>query len=481
MNSSRRHFIRQMGTGLAAAGSAASALACTPQEDASAPGSRKPFSAISGTSELLLERDADQVTPAPLGYDRLPLGWHQERARALKARVADRGVEAILLSNDQNAVYFTGCFRGSGERSTWALFRMDEEDTVYWYSPGIDRDLIESWWCTENEYYFGYPHAEGGFPNRGEVVQGPQVDLFEWMLEGLKKRGLAGGTIGTDWTLSQDQLTSVRKVIPGTRFVNIQGDCLTMQQVKTPDELRLIQRAFHYFDRVHAFARDYILERGTDLTDFELGTALQAFGIELLMKDIQRDGRPHSAVGIDVTSHYVRAGVASAYPHPNQFFHQKVERGKTVYVNTDLTIGGLGGECYRNYLIGPWTSEQERMWEVVAETIQIQEEESKAGAVCSDIAAKIHQHQVDAGMAEYIYHRPGHGQGQFFAGHQPPFIALGDYTVLEEDMTFSMEPGLYDSGRGIGINPSDNLRVTPTRGVRFSGVPFSKEWSFLEL
>ena len=114
MNPSRRHFIRQMGTGLAAAGSAASALACTQQEGASAPGSRKPFSAIPGGSEDLIQRDPDQVTPAPLGYDRLPLGWHQERARALKARVADRGVEAILLSNDQNAVYFTGCFRGSG-------------------------------------------------------------------------------------------------------------------------------------------------------------------------------------------------------------------------------------------------------------------------------------------------------------------------------------------------------------------------------
>jgi Xaa-Pro aminopeptidase len=254
-----------------------------------------------------------------------------------------------------------------------------------------------------------------------------------------------------------------------------------MQQVKTPEELALIQRAYHYFDRVHAFARDYILERGTDLTDFELGQALQAFGIELLMNDIQRDGRPHSAVGVDVTSHYVRAGIASAYPHPNQFFHQKVQRGQTVYVNTDLTIGGLGGECYRNYLIAPWTPEQERMWEVVAETVQIQEEESKAGAVCSEIAAKIHRHQVDAGMAEFIYHRPGHGQGQFFAGHQSPFPSLGDRTALEESMTFSMEPGLYDSELGIGINPSDNLRVTGSRGVRFSGVPFSKEWSFLEL
>jgi Xaa-Pro aminopeptidase len=481
MTSSRRRFIQQMGTGFAAAGSAVTALACTPSVQASGPGARKPFSAILGDSESLLQRDPDQVTPAPLGYDRLPLEWHQERARALKARVQNRGLNAIVLSSDQNAVYYTGCFRGSGERSTWAVFRMDEEDTVYWYSPGIDRDLIQSWWCTENDYYFCYPHAEGGFPNRGQVVQGPQVNLFEWMLEGLKKRGLAGGTVGADWTLSPDQLASVRKVIPGTRFLNIQPDCLAMQQIKTPEELALIQRAYHYFDRVHAFARDYILERGTDLTDFELGQALQAYGIELLMNEIQRDGRPHSAVGIDVTSHYVRAGVASAYPHPNQFFHQKVQRGQTVYVNTDLFIGGLGGECYRNYLIAPWTSEQERMWEVVAETVQIQEEESRVGAVCSDIAAKIHQHQVDAGMAENIYHRPAHGQGQFFVGHQPPFISLGDYTVLEENMTFSMEPGLYDDQRGIGINPSDNLRVTASRGVRFSGVPFSKEWSFLEL
>jgi Xaa-Pro dipeptidase len=480
MTTSRRHFIRQMGSGLAAAGAAAGALACAPQEEGARDRSSVSL-ASSGDSGALLRPDPEHLEPAPLGYDRLPLDWHQDRARALKARLSGRGIGAILLGNDQNAVYYTGCFRGSGERSTWALFRPEEEDTIYWYSPGIDRDLIESWWCTENEHYFCFPHAEGGFPDRGQVVQGPRVDLFEWMLEGLKKRGLGGAIIGTDWTLSDGQVASVKKVLPGARFVNIQGDCLAMQQVKTPEELALIQRAYAYFDRIHAFARDYILERGTDLTDFELGQALQAFGIELLMKDVKRDGRPHTAVGIDVTSQYVRAGVASAYPHPNQFFHQKIQRGQTVYVNTDILLGGLGGECYRNYLIAPWTPEQERMWEVVAESIKIQEEESKTGAICSDIAAKIHRHQVEAGMAEYIYHRPGHGQGQFFAGHQPPFIALGDYTPLKENMTFSMEPGLYDAGRGFGINPSDNLRVTATRGVRFSSVPFSKEWSFLEI
>jgi Xaa-Pro aminopeptidase len=473
MTSSRRDFIRTMGTGLAAAGTAASALACSAPED--------PATGASGESEGLLAPDPDHLEPAPLGYDRLPLSWHQARARELKSRVAETGARAVVLGNDQDMVYYTGCFRGSGERSTWAVFRTDEEDTVYWYAPGIDRDLIDSWWSTELETYFCYPHAEGGFPNRGAVVQGPRVDLFAWMLEGLKSRGLAGGTIATDWTLSAGQLATARRIVPGTRFVDISGDCLAMQQIKTPEELALLQRAYRYFDRIHAFARDYILERGTDLTDFELGQALQAYGIELLMADVTRDGRPHSAVGIEVTSNYVRAGVASAYPHPNQFFHQKIQRGQTVYVNTDIRLGGMGGECYRNYLIGPWTSEQERMWEVVAETIAIQEAESRAGAVCSDVAARIHEHQVAAGMAERVYHRPAHGQGQFFSGHQPPFIALGDYTVLEEDMTFSMEPGLYDANLGIGINPSDNLRVTTERGVRFSSVPFSKEWSFLTL
>jgi len=77
-------------------------------------------------------------------------------------------------------------------------------------------------------------------------------------------------------------------------------------------------------------------------------------------------------------------------------------------------------------------------------------------------------------MQEFIHHRPGHGQGQFLSGHQPPFIALGDDTVLAEGMTFSMEPGLYGARNGIDINPSDNLRVTSARGVRFSSVPFSK-------
>ena len=452
MATSRRTFIRDLGAGLAASQVAASALALAQ-------------AGASGSEKLLTARPG-QPEPAPVGYDRLPLDWYKTSARRLREAAAARGLDAVLLQTDNNIVYFTGCFRQSGQRTTWVLLPV-KDDGVYWYSPGIDRDLIESWWCTENEYYFCYPHAEGGFPNKGRIARGTRVDLWDWMMAGLKKRGFADKKIGID--------------VAHTPFVNISDVCLGFRIIKTPEEIALTQRAYRYFDRIHAFARDYILERGTAATDYEVGQALASYGINLMMKDVKRDGAPHSAVGIDVTSHYVRAGVATAYPHPNQFFHSPIAKGQPLYVNTDILLGGYGGECYRNYVIAPWDAHHEKMWQVVSDTVQIMVEEAVPGKACSEVAEKIHRYQIAHGMQDYIYHRPGHGQGQNYEGHQPPYLALGDDTVIQPGMTFSVEPGLYDAKRGIGVNPSDRLLVLKDRAVLFSRVPFSREWSFLKL
>ncbi|MFN8575023.1 MAG: M24 family metallopeptidase [Gemmatimonadaceae bacterium] len=466
---SRRHFVRDMGLGLASASAAAQALA------AQQPQRRSP-------SERLLVENPNHPTPAPVGVDRLPLAWYQAQSRRLRAQAKARGVDAVLLQSDVNLVYFTGCFRSSGERTTWVLMPVDESDTAYWFSPAIDRDLITTWWCTANDYYFCYPHAEGGFPNRGQLVRrGQRVDLWEWVLGKLAERGLRGKTIGVDRELTPSAQRTFDRVLPGSKAEDIGDLCLQMQIIKTPEEIALTQRAYRYFDHVHAFARDYLLEHGTSTTDYQVGQALASYGINLMMRDVKRDGKPHSAVGMDVTGNYVRTGVATAYPHPNQFFHAPIRRGQPVYVNCDILLGGYGGEGYRNYVLLPSTQAHDKMWQVVADTVQIIVEETKPGAVCSDIAYKVHEYQVKQGMQEYIYHRPGHGQGQNFVGHQAPFLALGDHTEVQEGMTFSVEPGLYDEKHGIGINPSDRLIVLKDRSVLMSQIPFSKEWSYLKV
>jgi len=429
----------------------------------------------SGESAKLLVSNPDR--PAPATFDRLPLSWYKATAKKLREKAGERGLKAVVLQNPWNIIYFTGLFHSSTERPFYAVFPVDEE-ALYWYHPGLDRDLVTSWWSNENEYYFDFLHSEGGHPEKGEITVGKTVDLFEWLLNGLKKRGFGESGIGFDTEFPASKLQKAKNILPKATFQDISDICLKMRMVKTPEEIALTQRAMNYFSQIQAFARDYILEHGTEATDFEVAEAARAFGVDLIMKDIKRDGRPHTAVGISVGIS-CRTGAATAYPHPNQFFHKKIERGDALQVSGVVRIGGYGGELYRYYQIAPWDAHREKLWEVVTECVHIQERESRAGKTCAEVAAAIHEYQVKMGVAKYIYHRPAHGAGM--EGHQAPWLALGDNTVLEEGMMFSVEPGLYDPENGFGYNPSDNLLVTREKGVIMSSVPYTKEWMFLKL
>lgn len=435
--------------------------------------------AIDGSKSagLFLKGD-DGLAPATL--DRLPLEWHQGRVKALQAILQDEGYAGALLSDRWNIIYFTGLFHSTTERP-FAVFLPADRLAAIWFHPGLDRDLVKSWWATESESYFDFFHAEGGFPNDGKVQQGRTVDLFEWMMRGLKKRGLEGKRIATDREFKRRELETLRRVfVKETRFESIAERCERMRMVKTPEELALWRRAYRVFDETHAFARDLLLEKGTDLTDFELGHAAEEFGLNRLMQGIKRDGAPHTAVGIQlgVTA---RVGRSTAYPHPNQFHHNRIRRGQALQIAGGVRIGGCGGELYRAFLLHPWTDHQKKVWTVSRDCCLLQKELSREGVACSTVAYQIHRHQVKEGVQKYIYHRPAHGMGT--EGHQPPYLALGDYTMLQAGMIFSVEPGLYDPENAFGVNWSDGFAVEAgdRPALQMSRLPWSEEWCLVKL
>jgi Xaa-Pro aminopeptidase len=108
----------------------------------------------------------------------------------------------------------------------------------------------------------------------------------------------------------------------------------------------------------------------------------------------------------------------------------------------------------------------------VTDCIKIQEEEPGAGNTYSNVAFKIHRSQVEQRVEKYIYHQLAHGEGM--GEHQVPYSVLGNYTVLEEGMTFGVEPGLYDPAGSFGFNPSDNHLVTEKKGILMGVVPIPK-------
>jgi Xaa-Pro dipeptidase len=412
----------------------------------------------------------------PVNFDRLPLDWHKQRAAKLQEKLAQDGNDGILLTDRWNIIYFTGLWHTTTERLVQA-FLPAKGDPV-WFNAALDRDLVKSWWYTDGEMYFDWPHAEGAFPNEGKVQMGAKVDLFEWVLKGLKKRGYADKSLVADVELKPSAQRKVVHVL-GHEMGSAEDFCMGMRIHKTPEELALTRRAYNYFNVIHAFARDMLLQHGTDLTDYDIASAATKYGTDLMMADIKRDGAPHTAVGIQVQVG-CRVGRSTAYPHPNQFLHNRITKGQPLQIEGVVNIAGCGGELYRAMFLHPVTDQMKKLWTVSRDCCLIQKEESIAGVTGSTVAYKVHKYQVKNGVAPYIYHRPAHGQG--WEGHQPPYLSLGDYTMLEPGMNFSVEPGLYDPEHGFGVNFSDAFIVEPQGPSRqMSRLPWSEDWCFVKL
>lgn len=447
--------------------------------------------------------------PKAAYFHRLPLPWYTEKVARIKGEARLRGVDGgILLTNRWNIIYATGLFHSTTERPFACFLPMDQRDAVIWLHPYLDEELVRDWWCTEQYSYFDYHHAEGGFPNRGDVIQGPTRNIYRWWGEILARLGYGNRTIGIDanglselgvlpghlaskalnmtgefevpepYRPSSGAWGEVAAALPESRFVDIYDILMRNRIIKDDLENQLTQRAMDYFSEIHAFARNYLLERGTDAVDFEVANAAMLWGMQRIMKDIPQTGEPHDAVGIEV-SIMCRTGKATAYPHPNQAFWSPIRQGDALQIAGVVRVGGYGGELYRSFLVAPWTEWQEKVWEVHAESYRIQAEESYAGNSCSNVAKAVHEYQVANDCGHLVYHRPGHGEGM--EGHQPPYQALGDYTVMRAGMHFSNEPGLYDPENGFGFNFSDNILVAEEKGLQMGTTPANKEWCFLSL
>lgn len=420
--------------------------------------------------------------PAPATADKLPSDWNKGRMETLFARAATLGVQSVLIRNASNCSYFTGYWFTNTERPQAAF--MNKDDGAPWFfHPVIDDELVTSGWYGGGRSYFDFPHAAGGFPNKGQVVAGPAVDLFEFMLEGLKEKGIQGGKLGIDGELYPSDMAKVKKILPKVEIVNIAGIVRDIRMIKTPEELALYSRAYAINDRAHAFFRDYLLTYGTDVTDLELESATQLWMLDQIYSGLDlADGLPNHGVATRGVVK-VRAGRVNAYPHPNQPYYTRVGRNMPIQVSVVANVGGCGGENYRMLLsadaAGTFDAHGTRIWEVSRRCCDIQVEMQAEGTKCNAIAHAIHSYQVEQGMQKYIFHRPAHGQAS--EGHFAPYLALGDETVLRKNMVFSQEPGLYDPASQMGFNWSDSVITGEGTGYRMSHVPYTKEWSFIRL
>jgi Xaa-Pro aminopeptidase len=144
---------------------------------------------------------------------------------------------------------------GSETERLFHAFIPTKGDHPIWFYPALDRDLVRSWWYEDGDMYFDWLTVAGAAPQEGKVIKGPTQDQWRWALEGLKRRGFAGKKLAAD----KELVPSAQKIVVDVLKNPMESaaeHCLYLRERKTPEELALCRRAYRYFDRIHAYARD---------------------------------------------------------------------------------------------------------------------------------------------------------------------------------------------------------------------------------
>ena len=383
--------------------------------------------------------------PAPPGPDRLPPAWYQRKIKQVQAKMAERNLNALVLLNAHNVVYTTGYFHLPTERPLAALIPASGEPVLF--IPELESDQVKLWWVKDYEAYFDYP--------------GP-VNRVRWIFERINARGLGGGTIGIE-ECAPSRHQQIQLGVPKARLLNTGDIVEEMRWVKDEDELAVMRRAAYFADYTVQSGRNFIEASGSVTEDQILKATADAVA-EKMSRELT------DVVGVEISPPFgglVPFGKRSAFPHavPSK---DRLKKGDALILSFGATVGGYNVECERAFSVGPPSDHAKQLYEAMLAAHDTGAANMKQGAIAEEVDKKSLDQIRQAGFEPFLKHRTGHGIG--LEGHESPWIADGDKTVLKVGMTFSCEPGVYDPNWG-GFRHSDSVIVGKDAGVIMNRYP----------
>lgn len=272
------------------------------------------------------------------------------------------------------------------------------------------------------------------------------------------------------WDETDDPITLVAGLLGGAAVAAI-GDrtwarfVLELQRARPDTDLRSATsitgplRAVKDADEIEALAR--------------AGAAIDRIARDLQRGEIPLIGRTEAAVSADLSrrildeGHHrvnfaiVAAGENSASPH-HEPTDRVICRGEVVlcdFGGTMLAADGAGycSDITRCVVTGEPTAEQSEVWAVLQHAQALGVAAGAPGIACEQVDLVTRRPIDEAGFGDAFVHRTGHGIG--VEEHEDPYIVSGNHELLVAGNAYSVEPGIYLTGR-FGFRLEDIVVVT---------------------
>ena len=152
----------------------------------------------------------------------------------------------------------------------------------------------------------------------------------------------------------------------------------------------------------------------------------------------------------------VAFGPGAAEPH-HVNGDTPLKKGDVVLIDAGQATGGYNADMTRTFFFGGITDEQKKIYEIVREANRLGRKAVKPGVRFCDIDAAAREYIASCGYGDNFTHRLGHSIG--LSVHEEPSVCAANGDIVQEGMVFSIEPGIYLSGR-FGVRIEDLVLVT---------------------
>jgi Xaa-Pro aminopeptidase len=335
-----------------------------------------------------------------------------KRLQKLRAWIAEKGLDALLISQPENLRYLSGFTDSSG----WLL--ISGQNAI------LATDFIR------------VEQAKAESPGF-EIIQIKQ-ELHDWLPGlisdlGWHKLGFEANLISYDGYHKLSEAIKTKQI--NLELVATTGTVEQLRSTKEPEELKSITKAIELADAVFEQAKAMIRP---GITEREI-----AWEIEKNLRQKGSEGIPFEII--------VASGRNSALPHARPT-EKTIRSGEPVLIDMGARIGGYCSDLSRTLFLGKADKTFQEIYNIVlkAQTTAIERIESDMDASQADQLARIVIEQ--AGYGDAFGHGLGHGVG--LAVHEFPRLGLSSSDSLADGIVFTIEPGIYLVGQG-GVRIED--------------------------
>lgn len=340
------------------------------------------------------------------------------RRAKLQALLAERKLAGLFLEPGVNSFYFTGYQTGRSERLI-AMFIPAQDEPVM-ISPGFEESRLRN---------------EAGFDKifTWEEHESP-YNLFANILGDL---GLRTASIAIEPTTRYFVVDAISREIPQAKFVNGESLCEALRMRKSERELSLMRLSL---DSTEACIRQTWTEIKRGMREQEVAKLLS---------------QNYSSLGLSGGG-LIQFGASAAVPHGSPG-GKPLEPDQIVLMDCGTRVKGYTSDITRTTVFGNVSPRQEDIWQVVHKSQSAGIAAARPGVACEAVDAAARKVIDEAGYGKFFTHRLGHGIG--LEGHEVPYFARGNKTILEPGMTLTVEPGIYIPGE-FGVRLEDDIVIT---------------------